>query len=154
MGLLDTVKGWLNIGGVKVKIKDLNPMVPRSGTALQGKLELTSKSDKQVTGVNYKFVLKKTTGSGDEKKTQEFKLGETSSKEPFEIKAGETRTLDFTIPYSITASLKDMGGVLGGIGKIAAFASSEKLQYQVVATASVKGAAFGASDTVDVQIVN
>jgi hypothetical protein len=154
MGLWSTIKGWFNIGGVSVKLKDVNPLVPKSGNTITGKVLLTSKDDKQVVKLDYKFIQKKTTGRGNEKETKEFTLGETTFDQPFEIKKDESKTLDFAINYSIEKSLKDMGGVLGGIGKIAAFASAEKLEYFVVAQAGVKGTAFGPSDRVPVQIVD
>jgi hypothetical protein len=154
MGLWSTMKGWFNIGGVTVKLKDVNPLVPKSGNSITGKVLLTTKEDKQVVKLDYKFIMKKSTGRGNEKETKEFTLGETTFDQPFELKKEESKTIDFAINYSIEKSLKDMGGVLGGIGKIAAFASNEKLEYFVVAQAGVKGTAFGPSDRVPVQIVD
>jgi hypothetical protein len=154
MGFLDTIKGWLNIGGVKVQIEGVNPMVSKSGKAVTGKAVLTSKSDKQVTKVTQKFILRKTTGRGNEKKTKEFALGQCNGPAPFEIKTGETKTLDFSIPYSIEQSLKDMGGVLGTVGKLAAFAASEKQEYFVVVKCEVKGTALSPSAELEVNVVD
>jgi sporulation-control protein spo0M len=154
MGFLDKIKGWLNIGGVKVQIEGVNPMVSKAGNALTGKAVLTSKSDKQVVKLAYKFVLKKTTGRGDEKKTKEFILGQSSGAAPFEIKAGETKTFDFSIPYSIEQSLKDMGGVLGTVGKLAAFAAKEKMEYFVIAKCDVKGTALSPKAELEVEVVD
>lgn len=154
MGFFDKIKGWLNIGGVKVKIEGLNPNVKKSNNQLGAKVVLATKNDKQVLGLTYKFMLRKTKGSGEQKEVKEFTIGSSSSTEGFELKAGQTKTLDFTIPYSIEKTLADMGGVLGGIGKPAAFASGEKLEYYVTAVASVKGAAFDPSDTVYVKVVD
>ncbi len=39
MGFWDTVKGWFNIGGVKVKIEGLNTQVPKSGSKLTAKVQ-------------------------------------------------------------------------------------------------------------------
>src|SRR5947209_3497085 len=78
MGLLSTVKGWLNIGGVKVRMEGVNPMVSKSGNQLTGRLVLTSKSDKRVNKVDYKFVLSKTTGRGEDKETKEYIIGSSS----------------------------------------------------------------------------
>jgi hypothetical protein len=153
VGFFDTIKGWMNIGGVKVKIQDLNPSVSKSANEIKAKVVLTSKGDKQVLGLTYKFMLRRTKGSGENKEVKEFTLGTSGSHEPFEIKAGETKTLDFTIPYGLEKTLADMGGVLGGIGKVAGFLSDEKLEYYVTAIASVKGAAFDPSDTAWVNVV-
>jgi hypothetical protein len=154
MGLLDTVKGWLNIGGVKVEVQDVNPMVPRNGNEIHGKAVLTSKSDKEVQKLVYKFLLRKTSGRGNERKTKDFILGQSSSNEPLTIKGGETRTIDFTIPYSVEKGLKDMGGVLGTVGKLAAFAASEKLEYLVIVECHVKGTALNPWNKVNVEIVD
>ena len=43
MGLWSTIKGWFNIGGVTVKLKDVNPLVPKSGNTITGKVLLTTK---------------------------------------------------------------------------------------------------------------
>jgi hypothetical protein len=132
----------------------VNPNVPRNGSQLTGKAVLTSKSDKEVQKVLYKFLLRKSTGRGNEKETKDFILGQSSLNEPFTIKAGETKTLDFTIPYSVEKGLKDMGGVLGSVGKLAAFAVSEKLEYLVIVECSVKGTALSPWNKVNVQIVD
>lgn len=154
MGLWNTIKGWLNIGGVKVEIEGVNPMVPRNGNEVTGKVLLTSKSDKEVQKITYKLLLRKSTGRGQDRKTQDFILGQSAYNEPFTIKAGETKTFDFTIPYSVSKGLKDMGGALGAVGKVAAFATAEKMEYMVLAECSVKGAALSPWNKVDVQIVD
>lgn len=154
MGLLDKIKGWLNIGGVKVKLEGVNPAVSKAGNEISGKAVLTSKSDKHVLKVNYKFIVEKTTGRGEDKETKEFVLGQSSLTEPFDIKAGESTELEFVIPYSIEKSLKDMGGVLGAIGKLGAFAAKEKLEYFVVAEADVKGTPFDATAKMEVTLVD
>jgi hypothetical protein len=154
MGLWSTIKGWFNIGGVSVKIQDLNPRVSRSANTLNAKVVLTTKTDKQILKLKYMFLWKKTTGKGAEQKTEQQIYGQSSMESPFELKAGETKELDMRIDYVIPPRLQDRGGVLGAVGKLGAFASSERDEYLVIAQASVKGAAFGASATVPVQLVD
>ena len=154
MGMWDTVKGWFNIGGVTVKIQDLKPQVSRSGNTINAKVSLTTKTDKQVLKVKYLFIWKKTTGSGAEQKTEQQVFGTSTLDTPFELKAGETKVMDLRIDYAMPKRIQDMGGVLGAMGKIGAFAAKEKDEYLVTAEASVKGAAFAASDTVRVSIVD
>jgi hypothetical protein len=154
MGLLDTMKGWFNIGGVSVKIQGVNPMVPKTGNKITGKVVLTSKTDKQVKTMAYKLLRKRTTGRGQERRTTDYVLAQSGQDQPFELKKEETKTMDFTIPYCMEKSLKDMGGVLGAIGKIGAFASGEKDEYFVVAECGVKGAAFSPSASVPITIVD
>jgi len=153
MGVLDTVKGWLNIGGVKVKLQDVNPRVSRSASQITGKVVLTSKGDKQVLKLAYKFVMKKTTGRGEDKKTKDFTLAQVIQDQPFEIKTGESKSLEFSIPYSLEKGLKDQAGVMGAVGKFGAFAVGEKEEYFVVAECDVKGTALDPSDQIEVTLV-
>ncbi len=154
MGMWSTIKGWFNIGGVKVKIEDLVPRVSRSSNTLNAKVALTTKTDKQILKVKYLFLWRKTTGKDAEKKTEQQIYGQSVLDTPFELKAGETKVLDMRIDYVVPARLQDRGGMLGAVGKLGAFAVSEKDEYLVIAEASVKGTAFGPSDTVRVQIVD
>jgi hypothetical protein len=154
MGFWDTIKGWLNIGGVSVKLQGVSPTVSKAGHEIPGKVALTTKSDKHVLKLQYQLVLERTTGRGDDKKTEEVVLGESSMAQPFDIKTGETKTYEFVIPYSMEKSLQDMGGVLGAVGKLGAFASAEKLEYFVVAKADVKGTPFDPTDKVSVKVVD
>jgi hypothetical protein len=154
MGLMDTIKGWFNIGGVTVKLKDVNPLISKSKNTITGQAILTTGSDKTVLKMEYKFVLKKTTGSGEDKKTDEFVIGYTEAAEPFEIKKGETKTIDFTINYALEKTLADMGGVLGTVGKVANWLSTDKLEYFVICLCDVKGAAFDPNAELKVTIVD
>src|SRR5262249_43728324 len=106
MGLFSTIKNWLNIGGVKVKMEGVNQMVSKSGSQITGRLVLTSKNDKHVQKVDYNFYLEKTTGRGDDKETKEYVIGSSSHNQPFDIKAGEASTLDSTFPTPSNELLK------------------------------------------------
>ena len=71
MGFMDTVKGWFNIGGVKVRLEGIDKVVEKNGTNIKGKVYLTSKSDKTVLKMTYKFIMERSSGRGDEKETEE-----------------------------------------------------------------------------------
>ena len=152
MSFWDTVKGWLNIGGVKVKFDGLNKTIRKSEFKINSKVNLTTKSDKTVNKMVYKFLLKKTTGTGDQKKTKEFVIAQ-SIQPGFDLKANENKTLDMELTYNLEKSLADMGGVLGAIGKVGSFLSTDKEEYFVVAQADVKGEAVSPSDWVAVKVV-
>jgi sporulation-control protein spo0M len=152
MGLWSTIKGWLNIGGVKVTIEGLNNVISKDENVIKATVNLTTKSEKHVDRVEYKFLLKKTTGSGEERKTKETVIAQHVLTEQFDLKPGETKTLDMELHYSLAKTLADMGGVLGGIGKAAKFLSSDKEEFFVVAQADVKGAAISASHWVPVTV--
>ena len=90
MGFLDTIKGWFNIGGVKVKLIEVPGTVSKTGNDLAGKVELTSKSDKHVLKMTYQLVEEHTTGRGDDAETKTDVLGENVIDEEFDIAAGES----------------------------------------------------------------
>lgn len=154
MGLWDTIKGWFNIGGVKVKLRDIDPKVAKKGSEIKGRVDLVSKGDKHVLKMTHKFVLECTKGSGDDRETEETVLGKAVQEESFDIKTGETKTVDFLINYDIPDTLADKGGVLGAVGKLGAFASREKREYFVISECDVKGTAFDPSDRFKVSVVD
>jgi SpoOM protein len=154
MGLWGTIKGWFNIGGVRVKVQGVTPMLPKTGNLITGKVLLSTKTDKEVKRMTYKLLLRRTSGRGEERKTKDHVLAQSTQDQPFALKKGEAKTIDFSIPYSLEKSLKDMGGVLGAIGKIGAFAAKETDEYFVVAECGVKGAAFSPTGSVPVRPVD
>ena len=159
MGFLQTVKQWVGIGGVKFEIMCDAQYPIGSGTGnVAGKLSLMSKSDQHVTKIEVKVVEEKTTGRGAEKSTREYDLGKiTLPNSEFDIKAGETKTVDFTVPFkvvkSVSDAMKDKGGALGALGKGMAFMDGEKTAYFVKASGSVKGTALGPSASKPIQLV-
>jgi hypothetical protein len=154
MGLFDTIKGWFNIGGVKVKLKEVPTSISKSGGDISGTLELLAKGDKHVLKVTCRLVETETTGSGEDKEEKENTLGELVMNDEFDIKKEEVKTLDFTLNSQIPERLQDKGGVLGTVGKIGAFASSTKIEYHIVAICDVKGTAFDPSAKAKVNVVD
>ena len=153
MGLLSTIKGWLNIGGVKVLLWKYTEPLSRSNPFITGAVLFKSKSDKTVTALEVKVIEEVTEEEeedGEKKKvTTTNVLGSMKFPEydpglgyPLELKAGQDQEQTFTFDVTIEERLQDRKGVLGGIGKLAALGSGEKTAYFIVAEASVKGAAF------------
>lgn len=153
MGLMDTVKGWFNIGGVKVQL-EVASSVSRSGNELPGKITLTSKGDKHVLSVKCKLVEAVTTGRDDEEKTEEKTLGQTTISGEFDMKTGETKSFDFVMPYAIEERLADKKGALGAVGKLGNFASGTKIEYTVIAECDVKGTAFDPTAKQEMKVVD
>ena len=102
-------------------------------------------TEKEVRRVVSKFVLRRTTGRGDQKQTKETVLGQDVNDGTFQLKPGERKVLDMSISYALDKELKAMGGVLGGLGKIGAFTSGEKDEFLLITTADVKGTALSPS---------
>lgn len=153
-GCWNGFKGWFNLGGVKLKLEGVDNNVPKAGTLITGNVQLLAKSEKHVYAVHYKLVRKRSKGRGDDKEDSEDVLGETSAELGLDLQKGETRMLDFALPYKFSKGVKDMGGVLGGVGKLAAFATGEKDEYYLVAEAEVAGSLFDASNELLVNMVD
>jgi hypothetical protein len=70
MGLWQKVKGWLNIGGVDLKLWKYKEPLSKSNPVMEGAVLLKTKSDRTVLGVEVKVVEEhvRTEGEGEEKK--------------------------------------------------------------------------------------
>jgi hypothetical protein len=153
MGFWTTIKGWLNIGGIKVKIDEVEPTIHVGLNQIAGKAVLTSKSDKEVLSVTCKVVYEHKYKKDDEEKTETTTLGEERL-EGFSLKAGETRELPFAIDYHLDEKLQHSGGVMGAIGKFGAFASGSKDVYSLVVSCKVKGTVLSPSATLNLKVGN
>lgn len=152
MGFFGKIKQFFGIGTVKV-----TATAPGSFSvndpSISGSVEMLAKSDQEVVGVEVKFEERWTTGRGENKTTKSFTLG--SQKFPgFTMKAGETKKIDYTVPFSYSKSNNDrmaeQGGIVGGLGKLSKFADGEKSTFHVIATCDVKGATFDPNDVKEV----
>ena len=153
MGFFGKIKQFLGIGTVKV-----TATVPGSFSVddptISGSVELLAKSDQEVVGVTVRFQEKWSTGRGENKTEKTFDLGE--QKFPgFTMKSGETKKIDYTVPFHYSKSSNDRmaekGGVVGGLGKLSKFADGEKSTFHIIATCDVKGATFDPNDVKEVK---
>ena len=100
MGILDKVKGALNIGGVKVEVTRVEDDFPITDTVMKGRYVLTSGADHEVLSVTASVVAEM------KEKYQEDEDGPDS---PYEIIMGEDTDdsdnevigRDFQFPYQI-----------------------------------------------------
>jgi hypothetical protein len=148
------VKNGLNIGGVKVRFENTNPNVSKSGSQLAGQVVLRTKLPHHVTRLHYKLLMKRSKGKGEDRKNKEWVLGETSQPLERELQAGESVALPFRLPYTFDKGLKDRGGMLGGIGKLAAFAMNEKDEVYLIAEVEMPGVLFEPSTKLRVQMID
>ena len=118
---------------------------------------MTTKSDQTITELEVTLTEKWSTGRGDQKQTKEFKLGQMKLPAGFAIKPGDMKEIPFELPFKMINSENDkyteQGGVLGGLGKIGAFADAEHSTYRVVAAISAKGVVIPATDGKDIKFV-
>lgn len=150
MAFFSKVKQFFGAGTVKVELS-VPPQVPKTAGQLAGRVALNAVSDQHVLDLTVKLTETWSTGRGEEKSTREFELGKLTLAQAFDMKQGESRAFDFTLPFELIKSnadeLKEKGGALGMLGKAGAFANNEKSSYKVAAEADVKGAALDPSDS-------
>lgn len=148
MSFFGKIKQMMGIGTVKVQI-DTQPSFKVEDGVINGKINLTGKSDQEIVSLHIKLEEVYSTGSGENKKTTEITLGEMKLPGRM-MKAGETVAVDFSLPFvygkSNNEQLSEKGGLMGGIGKLGQLANNEKSSFQIVATADVKGAALDPND--------
>lgn len=118
MAFLNKVKGFLNIGGVKVKLTDYENPFPIGDTGYKGKFEFTSKSDRKVLSSTVRLYAeynrKDKDGNNITEKIEIAKETDDGSDEvygrsfqyPVEIKEGETIKDAFCL--ILNSSIKDV----------------------------------------------
>lgn len=155
MSFFAKIKQMLGIGTIKVTLKAPGTFKTDDGK-IEGTVNLVAKSDQTVVSLVVELQEEFTTGRGDDEKTKTFDIGKVKL-DGFDMKAGETKDVPFTLHFSYAKSdneaLAEKGGVLGGIGKLGAFAAAEKSAFKLTATCDVKGASLDPNDILDIKRV-
>lgn len=156
MGFFSKVKNFMGACGVKVDLQ-VPGNFKKEDKQVSGKLLITSKKDQHILSVEVTLVEEYTTGRGENKQTKEYDLGNFLDKTAFDIKQGEEKEIPFTFSFDVHKSgndqLKEMGGVLGKVGKLGSFVDNEKSNFVISASVDVKGVAFDPCDSKDVKLV-
>jgi hypothetical protein len=159
MGLWSTIKGWLNIGGVDIKLWKYNEPLKLSNPEIVGSVLLKTKTARTVQNLEVKVIEVHTYKDDDEKKEDTVVLASYRLPEqgrglgyPLELAPGQNQEEPFRLWVTVPERLQHKGGVLGAMGKVGAFLSQDKYEYFLVAEASVKGAAFKTSHKVAMKI--
>src|SRR4051812_47720407 len=108
MGLWDKIKGWFNIGGVKVLLWKYTEPLSRSNPVITGAALLKTKSPKTVLGLEVKVIeeFTKTEGEGENKRTDvtttvmgsvKFPAHDPGVGYPLELKPGEDKEQPFVV---------------------------------------------------------
>jgi hypothetical protein len=158
MGFFDKLKQITGIGGVKLQVQPDASIFVRGGGTLSGNIAITSKTDQQITSILVKVQEIVRVREGETFKDNEYDLGSMQAAAGIEIKAGESKTVPFSVTYTggrtIADSLQAKGGAMGMLGKIGAMASNEQLTYRVHAHAKVVGAPLGSGNSVQLSPTN
>lgn len=157
MSFFGKIKQGLGIGTASIELT-IPGQVSKAGGEVKGTLTITGKSDQKVKSIRVKLMETYTTGTGENRRVKEYTLGEmpVHSGAPLDLKAGEVKTMEFTLPFSLAQSsmqaLADKGGVLGALGKAAVFAGSEKSEFRVIAVADLENVALDPTDVKHVHL--
>ena len=106
MSIIAKIKQFFGIGGVDVSLS-VPGQVAKASRVIDGQVTLVAKSDQHVLSIELKLMEDFSTGRGEEEETREFELGVLTMNTPFDIKAGETRTVPFRLPFEILKSNAD-----------------------------------------------
>lgn len=126
MGLFDKVKGFLNLGGPKIKIVMIKqPILSKSGI-IEGAAHFTTERAAKIVKFSQKFYRETTKGSGDDRKTETVIIAEQDQSIDLELKANDRVEWPIMLPYdstSMSERIANKGGMLGALGKATQFAS-------------------------------
>ncbi len=140
--MIDKVKQWFGIEGVKVELILPEAASMKSGM-IKGKLQFTSMNEQAVQSVQLKLIEIYTRGRRSNKVTTEYQLGEIIVNKSFTVPAEEAILINFQLPFELMKSeIDEMGDknvVLGGIAKLARFTRGASSTFRVECEANVKG---------------
>lgn len=158
MGFMDKVKGFLNIGGPKIAIKEIEQPITGKFGVVTGTAVFTTKRAARIVKFTQKFLKETTTGTGDEKKTETTVIAMTENELDVDLVENESIEWPIHISYdssTLTERMAESGGMLGAIGKAGQFAGkfSEKglVDYFVEIAADVVGTPIDPSDKAPVR---
>lgn len=155
MSIFAKIKQFLGIGTVKVTLQIPGTMNTDEGK-IEGTIHLEAKSDQIIESLEVELKETFTTGRGDDKTEKKFSIG-TVKLPGFEMKEGDVKDVPFTLTYTYAKtsneSMAEKGGVMGGLGKMASFASNEKSTFEMIATCDVKGASLDPNDIKEIKRV-
>lgn len=158
MGFMDKVKGFLNIGGPKLSIKEIEQPITGKFGVVSGTAVFTTQRPARVVKFTQRFLRETTTGTGDEKKTETTVIGLQENELDVDLAANEVLEWPIHISYdsaSLTERMAEKGGMLGALGKAGQFAGkfSEKglEDFFVEVSADVVGTPLDPSDKVPVR---
>jgi hypothetical protein len=144
MGLFDSMKQKLNIGGAKVEIMAPGAVSKGQTFTLQAKV-VGGKLDQKITAVKARFEMVTQQmrrgmqrSTGPDMETSTIVLFKTEQP-GFDLKAGETKELTFQMQASAPAEMADQGGIMGGLAKLNKMATRGSESYQVVVEAEIEG---------------
>ncbi len=150
MSFFKNLKNKMGIGGVVIEL-DIPDHAKKSDDFIAGKFVVSTKSEQHVKDISVKLIEERTTGRGDDRKTQEKIRGEYKISESFDIAPGDTKEFSFELPFAAGAEWRDLKGgevniggmktdLLKSVGKLAAAASNETVEHYIKVVTNVESA--------------
>ena len=141
--MIRKVKNWLGIESVKIELI-LPPEVPYGKNILKGVMLLTSPSNQTIRGAHVRFIEKFERGKQDEKRINDFLLGEWKFERELEVPADEKVFIPFKIPlrwkYSDIDLWSQKNIFNAGIAKLAKRFHGVQSVYRIEGSIQVDGA--------------
>ncbi|MEM9885682.1 MAG: sporulation protein [Bacteroidota bacterium] len=138
------VKRYLGIEGVKVEV-EVPEKVRISQGQIEGKVRFLSMNEQSVTSVKVKLFERYSRGRGEEKKIDEYTLGEIEMQTNLQVTPDEAVEIEFILPFSVVRSEVDdfaaKNLLFKGIAKAAKKIYAAQSDYYLLAEAKVKGTA-------------
>lgn len=140
--MLDKVKQWFGIEGVKVEL-----IIPETASIkngiIKGQLQFSSMNAQTVQNINLKLVEIYTRGRRKNKMTNEYEIGQVTIFESFQVPAELPILVDFELPFELLKSemdeMADKNFLLGGVAKLAKMSRGVNSEFRVEVEADVKG---------------
>lgn len=160
MGFFDKIKGWLNIGGPKISILEIEQPISGKFGVVSGRARVVSKREAKLKQFTARFVMEETKGKGEEKTTETTVIAEQTMALDVTLNPEEPFDLDIHISYDVSTlseRLAEKGGLLGAVGKVGKIAGKlgEKgiMDYHIEAAVDVVGTALDPSDKMAVRAI-
>ena len=151
--MLGKVKKWLGIEGVKLEL-ELPDTIPADRQQIEGRMILFSMSAQTVTGIKMVLVERYQRGRGEQRRTDEYELGNLSIERRIEVPAQEPIELRFTMDYEpLRSEMDDLARrnvFYRGLVKVAKTFEQVDSQYFIIAEADVEGTALNPFDKKEV----
>jgi hypothetical protein len=154
--MFGTVKKWLGLDSVKIKLKPLEAY-PRKVETINAELEINSGGSALVTYIKIKFIERYTRGRGDNMKIDEYLLGEWTSDEQIEIDGKTPKIIFVRLPFKFQHSniekLENSSMLGKGIAGIFKTIKGAKSDYRLEAEALVEGSNKNPTDKVRINFI-
>ena len=153
--MLDRVKRWLGIEGVKLDLI-IPEEVSKKSQLIKGKIRFTSMNTQQVTTAKIALIERYARGRRKDKRIDDYELGEVELNLQLEIPEGRPVEVDFELPFNLIHSemdqIEDSNFLSGGLIKALKLVEGVKSTYRIEAEANVRGVALNPFDKKDLKL--